>query len=357
MVAHIHQCHLDTVPGHAVKYQTGRICLAADAQRMYLDLRLIGCKGCRYFEHMGRQLQLPAFGQIVGIVLDKAGRTVTPFGHLHQHGRKCADLIIALRAETDALFHQILGGNARQLCQSVQILEGIGKGIHAIGCNKFLDCHLIAGLFSDSVHIVRGHRIFFRIFCHLGIDLRLGCLCGQLCQLTDAVIFDFPAIFDFTFQTVAVGHGNVTHIVTKGGDAGVFRNSNGFGHLGKLADLFYHMRVLIISGHDLMRNIQPCQNIAIFTVAMRRLVQIHKIHVDRIVGQLLVGLGVQVQQRFVKLLQTFDPHLCRRKRVHPCNHTDTAVVGLGFSHILQTAFRCLDYGQQLDLDRIFQLFI
>src|SRR3954470_12058608 len=57
-------------------------------------------------------------------------------------------------------------------------------------------------------------------------------------------------------------------------------------------------------------------------IAMRRLVQVHEIHVDSRPRQILIELSVQVDERLLQGLEAADPHLCRRKRMHPRDQTD-----------------------------------
>ena len=49
---------------------------------------------------------------------------------------------------------------------------------------------------------------------------------------------------------------------------------------------------------------------AVLSVAVRGLILVHKIHVYGIVGNLLVILRVQMQQRFSELLQAEYPGFC-----------------------------------------------
>ena len=52
-------------------------------------------------------------------------------------------------------------------------------------------------------------------------------------------------------------------------------------------------------------------DIAMLPISMRRLVQIHKIHVDILPRDIPVKLGIQMQQRFAKRLKAANPHFAR----------------------------------------------
>ena len=69
--------------------------------------------------------------------------------------------------------------------------------------------------------------------------------------------------------------------------------------------------MLIVACNYLVRDIQSRKNITILTVTMRTLVQIHEIHIDFIVRQLLICLCVKMKQRLLQRLQALDPHLSR----------------------------------------------
>ena len=76
----------------------------------------------------------------------------------------------------------------------------------------------------------------------------------------------------------------------------------------------------------LARHPQPRHDVGELAVAVRRLVEVHEVHVDGAVGQLGVVLGMQVQERLLQRLQAGDPHLGRAEGVHPADDADDAVV-------------------------------
>ena len=86
-------------------------------------------------------------------------------------------------------------------------------------------------------------------------------------------------------------------------------------------------RVTCVAGHGLASHRHPCLDVAELTVAVRRLVEVHEVHVDLVPGQREVHLGVQVQQGLAKSIEPGDPRLCRRERVHPRDDTDALVTG------------------------------
>ena len=87
--------------------------------------------------------------------------------------------------------------------------------------------------------------------------------------------------------------------------------------------------VLPVAGDGLARHAQPRHDVGELAVAVRRLVEVHEVHVDAAVGQVATELGVQVQERLLQRLQPGDPHLGRREGVHPADDPDAGVVGAG----------------------------
>ena len=260
---------------------------------------------------MGRKLQFLAGRQVVGIILDKARSAFASLGHLHEHRRKCSDLVVAFRTEADALGHQVLGSDTRELLHAKEILEIVRKCGDLIFRDELLQGYFVSRLFTDCFHIVRRHRVFALIFSHFGIHFGIRCLGSALCDFADAPVLDFPAVLDVALQAVAVRHGHVAHIVAKGRDACIVGKADGLCHLSKAADFFHHMLMPVVTGHHFMRHLQLGQDEAVFAVTVGCLVEVHEVHVDAVIRKLLVVLRVQVKQRLPKDLQALDPHFCR----------------------------------------------
>ena len=103
-----------------------------------------------------------------------------------------------------------------------------------------------------------------------------------------------------------------------------------------------------------MRNIQPGKDKAVLSVPVSRLVEVHEIHVDLVIGELFICLCMQMQKGLPEKLQAFDPHLGRGEGVHPGNDAYTVVIIHDPSHILHTDPGSLHGGQQLDGNGILQ---
>src|SRR5699024_3213029 len=101
------------------------------------------------------------------------------------------------------------------------------------------------------------------------------------------------------------------------------------GGAGPAADLGLHAPVARVTDHGLAVDAQAGGDVAELAVAVRGLVQVHEVHVDRGPGQLHIGLRVQVQQRGAQRIQALDPHLGGGEGVHPGDHADAGGVGVG----------------------------
>ena len=78
---------------------------------------------------------------------------------------------------------------------------------------------------------------------------------------------------------------------------------------------------------DFTRETHARVNEARLPVAMRRLVQVHEVHVDRVPGQVTTELGMEMHERLLQRVQPAHPHLRWRERVHPKN--EAGAVGIG----------------------------
>ena len=88
-------------------------------------------------------------------------------------------------------------------------------------------------------------------------------------------------------------------------------------------------RVAHVAGDGLARHAQAGLDVPELAVAVGGLVQVHEVHVDGVPRQSDIGLRVQVKQRLLQRAQAGDPHLGRGEGVHPGDHADAGVLGVG----------------------------
>ena len=99
--------------------------------------------------------------------------------------------------------------------------------------------------------------------------------------------------------------------------------------MSESADLLYNVLVLIVACNDLALDAEPCADEPELAVAVRRLVEVHEVHVDAVVGELLVELRVQMEHWLFQGFQRSYPHLGRRECVHPHDNAYALLVGGG----------------------------
>ena len=79
--------------------------------------------------------------------------------------------------------------------------------------------------------------------------------------------------------------------------------------MSESADLLYNVPVLIVACNDLAPDSESCADEPELAVSVRGLVQVHEVHVDAVVGELLVELRMQVEHGLFQGFQRSYPHL------------------------------------------------
>ena len=99
-------------------------------------------------------------------------------------------------------------------------------------------------------------------------------------------------------------------------------------------NLLLSLLVLPVTANHLAGYTHTSADVSELDIAVSTLVQVHEVHVDLAPGDFGIILCVEVAQRLLQLLQTLDPHLCRREGVHPGNDTYALLVVVGSQHYL-----------------------
>jgi hypothetical protein len=113
-------------------------------------------------------------------------------------------------------------------------------------------------------------------------------------EVIDAVRVDRDTETQLSFNLVALGNGDIAHIVAEPSYLHAAEGGVADGGLGPHPDAFPHRRVRHVSRDSLAPHPNPRLCVAELTVAVRGLVEVHEIHVDAGPGQLDIGLCVQV---------------------------------------------------------------
>src|SRR5262249_28755227 len=99
---------------------------------------------------------------------------------------------------------------------------------------------------------------------------------------------------------VAFSYGYKAHVVTKACDSSALRVIPGCCWACPDVDLVAHRRVFPVADHDLPRQPQPRADKSELAVAVRRLIQIHKVHIDLVPGNVAVILRMQMEERLMQ---------------------------------------------------------
>ena len=161
---------------------------------------------------------------------------------------------------------------------------------------------------------------------HQRIDFRLRHISHCLYQIPDSPGIDLPTQLPLNLHLVALGDRNLPHIVAKAHDLHFpgYRNANGSPH--PISDTPEHIRILPIACDDLPRCPKPCRKEAMLPVAMGCLIQIHEIHVNLLVGNLLVVLGGKMAVGLLKFCHAVNPHLGRAEGMAPGDNSRTGII-------------------------------
>ena len=154
-------------------------------------------------------------------------------------------------------------------------------------------------------------------------------------QIADCPGVDLPAELLLGFDLVALGDGDIAHVVSEAHDLHAFRHRHADGGLHPAADAGLHILVLPVARDDLAGLAKARADEAMLAVAVRGLIEVHEIHVDLIVGNFAVVLGCKVQPRLLQKVETVDPHFRRRERVAPRHDAGAGIVIVCFLYDLR----------------------
>ena len=171
------------------------------------------------------------------------------------------------------------------------------------------------------------------------VGVRVARLRDRGGELVDPVAVDGDAEADLRLDLVALGHRDVAHVVAEPGDAELVRLAPAGRGAGPEPDALSDGRVVDVADDGLPSHAHPRREVAELAVAVGRLGQVHELHVDLGPREIAVELRVEVEERLLQGGQPGDPHLRRRERVHPGDHPDAAVGGIGVPAELQDRVR------------------
>ncbi len=130
----------------------------------------------------------------------------------------------------------------------------------------------------------------------------------------------------FSFHFISVRNGYIVHLVPKANDPHVMCIGPGCGNTHPDSDLCLCLLILPVACYHFPVFTHSGYHMSEFPVSVSTLVQVHKVHINFIPGDLFVELCMEMQQRLVKCLQPVDPHLGRGESMHPGDHPNAFFV-------------------------------
>ena len=130
-------------------------------------------------------------------------------------------------------------------------------------------------------------------------------------EIAHAVAVDGKAEPHFGRDLVALGDGDLAHVVAEAGELRALQIVPGPGGAHPGAQPILHLGVLPVADHDLA--VEPHARVEEpgLAVAMGGLVEVHEVHVDLTPWQVAVELRVEVNERLAERGKPADPHLRR----------------------------------------------
>ena len=222
--------------------------------------------------------------------------------------------------------------------------------VAALVLAEFIDGDFVLRLLAHDVDALGAHRVLFRVLRHHGVHFLVGHLFDVLDEVADGIVVDLPAEADVRLHLVALGDGDVAHVVGEAADLDRFGECVACGDLAPGGELFQRFLVLKVADDDFIILAQAGDDVAELPVAVRRLVFVHEVHVDGVVRQFFVVLRRKVAHGLLQHGKPLNPHLCGREGVAPGDDADAVVVRIDLLDRRDDFVRALAGGEVLDGD-------
>ena len=104
----------------------------------------------------------------------------------------------------------------------------------------------------------------------------------------------------FSLHLVAVGHGNVVHLVAEAEDEAVLSISPSYSHALPYGDFLLSLRVAPVSYDNFAADAHAGADMTELTVAVCTLVEVHEVHIHVVPWNFGIVLCVEVEHRLVE---------------------------------------------------------
>ena len=187
-----------------------------------------------------------------------------------------------------------------------------------------LHCYMTFEFFRVSA--LKKNVIFIIIFFYQNINITLLNIVHIFAYFVHRISVHFPAKFDLSLYLVALGNSHVSHIIrhTAHADVAALHDTYSGAHPGGKS--FLHFSVRPVSYDNFSLDSHTGYDMSVLSSAVSRLVLVHEVHIDGVIGDFLIKLGMQMAQRFSVFLQSQNPGFCRRESMHPGDHSGAVLI-------------------------------
>ena len=161
---------------------------------------------------------------------------------------------------------------------------------------------------ADGGNVIGSNVVGGLVGIHQSIDLFLGDGVHFLHQVAHGPGVYLPAQLDLNLYLVALGDGDLPHIVPKAHDFQALGERHADGGLHPITQALEASFVLPVPRNDLPRHSQPGGDEAVLPVTMGGLVQVHEVHIDFFIGDFQIVLGGEVAIGLLQIHKAVDPH-------------------------------------------------
>ena len=217
--------------------------------------------------------------------------------YFHCSNERCC-FPVALRAETVSIGHKPLHRYSRQLRNAVQLFKCVGECVgpgfrEKISQAQFNSGCGLKGLPSASLRAKRfRYRISFVVLRRKFLYSRVAHSAYKLRQLPDTISVHGIAQSNLRIDLVAFRHRDVPHVIAQASNSQLLRVMPCGGGSRPSANLGVNAGIPPGSNDDFAIGAHARPDESKFPVAMRRLVNVHEIHVDSGPRQFFVELRV-----------------------------------------------------------------
>ena len=299
-VAHVGHRDDDAAPRGRVEDHAHGILAIPDAQGMDLDARAGVRQRGAHLEHVGAQDHLGALDEVVGVVLHERGAAGQPLPHDLRGAHENRSLPVPLGAEAIAGLGQALHGQAGELTEPAEVLEVGREGLRPALLEEGTQRNLLAGGVAQRFRAIPtggqlgGHVVALAVFGHEGIDGPLVHGINDGHEVVDRPRVDRDAEATLSLGLVTLRDCHVAHVVAEAHDAQLVGRRETTGRAHPVGDAATRVLLRGMTDHGGASQAQARQDVRVFAVPVRRLVQVHEVHVDAVPRNFDIGLGRQV---------------------------------------------------------------